>query len=107
MSIKNIEVQDCLNLLKEDNTYLIDVREVSEFEEVHAQGACNIPLSELNAESVKSKAGASENDRILLICRSGSRSMTGAQLLQGMGFKDLSNVEGGTLKWVEEELPSE
>ena len=36
---------------------------------------------------------------IVIICRSGSRSMQAAKLLKENGYKKLVNVKGGMLDW--------
>lgn len=82
---------------------LIDLREPDEFAEVHAAGATLIPLSEFAA-----RVDELDTDRdIYLICRSGNRSGKAAEFLKAHHDIDAINVEGGTLGWVEEGLPTE
>lgn len=73
----------------------VDVRTPEEFAEGRAKGAANRPLAELPRW-----AGSLAKDKpVVLICRSGSRSMKAATALQGQGFTNLVNVQGGTLGW--------
>lgn len=73
----------------------IDVREPSEFEGPlgHLPRSELIPLAHLpTAAASWERAGP-----LLLICRSGARSLKAAQLLAGLGFTALYNLEGGML----------
>ena len=73
----------------------VDVRTPEEFAEGRAKGATNRPLQEL-----PQWAGSLSKDKpVVLICRSGSRSMKAATALEAQGFKRLVNVQGGTLGW--------
>lgn len=77
---------------------LLDVRTVEEFEEVRIPGAVNIPLDELSDRA----AEVPVDQPIVLVCRSGVRSIMGAQLLRFAGLQavQLFNLEGGTQVWV-------
>lgn len=88
------------------SVFLVDVREPGEFEEVRAKNAVNVPLGEVNGDRVRS-IGADLTSDIFLICRSGARSMRAAESLESAGFENLYNVEGGTLAWVDANLPHE
>jgi rhodanese-related sulfurtransferase len=85
-----------------DGAALVDVREPDEYEEVRAEGAVLVPLGD-----VVDRMGELPRDRpLLLICRSGARSLRAAEFLAGRGF-DVANVAGGTLAWVDASLPVE
>ncbi|WP_224368848.1 rhodanese-like domain-containing protein [Hyalangium versicolor] len=73
----------------------IDVREPSEFEGKLG----HLPRSELvPLATLPSAAGAWPRETpLLLICRSGMRSMKAARMLAEQGFTSLSNLEGGML----------
>ena len=86
------------------NVQLIDVREPDEFAEVHACGAKNVPLSQLPDLTGE----INDDQEIYVICRSGGRSAQAAQYLErSFDRDDIVNVEGGTIAWVEAELPTE
>jgi glyoxylase-like metal-dependent hydrolase (beta-lactamase superfamily II)/rhodanese-related sulfurtransferase len=75
---------------------VVDVREPSEYVEVHVPGAVSLPQSEL-----ASRLDELPRDRDLyLICRSGSRSLHAAQFLHQTGFEHVVNVRGGTEAWI-------
>ena len=86
---------------------LLDVRTPEEFAEVHANGAVNIPLDQVDAPTIKEALDLSEDDTVYIICRSGRRSMVACQKLESEGLENtFVNVEGGTILWVQDGLPT-
>jgi rhodanese-related sulfurtransferase len=83
---------------------LIDVRTPAEYAAVHAAGAVNIPLDELDAASVSHLDPA---EPIYLICKSGARAAKAIHKLRAAGYCNLINVHGGTDAWVTAGLPHE
>jgi len=104
-SIPSVTVREAAAQLAEKgaDATLIDVREVDEFTEVRAQGAVNIPLTQL-ARRVAEVPGDKD---VLLICHSGYRSMQAALYLKRQGVPRVTNVEGGTEEWENAGLPVE
>ncbi|MFC6616958.1 rhodanese-like domain-containing protein [Deinococcus radiophilus] len=102
MPIQEMTPQEANDKLQNADDYqLIDVREEDEYAEVHAEGAVNIPLSQLQERYSEIPQGR----QTILICRSGGRSMKAAEFLEGQGYRDLYNLSGGTNDWVSQELP--
>ncbi|MBF0581819.1 MULTISPECIES: rhodanese-like domain-containing protein [Corynebacterium] len=83
-----------------EGAQLVDVREADEFEEWHAKGATNLPLSELQARYGELDL----NEDIYVICLSGGRSARAAQWLETNGI-DSINVANGTSGWRDSGLP--
>lgn len=78
---------------------LLDVRERDEFDGDlgHIPGSVLIPLRELAARADEL---APQKDRdVVVICRAGVRSATGAAILAGLGFDHVFNLKGGMLDW--------
>ena len=83
---------------------LIDVREPEEFSEAHAQGAVNVPLSQLPERVHEIDP---ERD-IYIICHSGGRSAQAVEHVeQSLGWDNAYNVAGGTVAWIEANLPAQ
>ena len=80
----------------EEGAYtLLDVRQPSEYEIEHIPGARLIPLPGL-------KDGRSQLDSqkpVVVYCAIGGRSLAAAQLLAGLGFKEVYNLQGGIKAW--------
>lgn len=87
----------------EDEALYVDVRNLTEWNEGHVPGARHIHLGYL-----RGRAGELPRDgRILLYCRTGSRSGIAASLLQAEGFSDVVNVDGGMVDRARLGLPVE
>ena len=73
----------------------IDVRETAEFDGILGRlpGSKLVPLATL----LDAAAQWPRNVPLLLVCRSGARSMKAARLLAEQGFTALYNLEGGML----------
>ena len=81
---------------------LVDVREPHEYEEVRAISARLVPLQRVPDEL----ATFPTSRPVYVICRSGGRSHQACEWLRMQGV-DAVNVLGGTLAWVEEQLPTD
>ena len=87
--------------LQEQGAQLVDVREPYEFWAGHAEGALNIPLSE-----IEGRIGEIKRDRtVLLICQVGERSKMAQGWLADRSITDTRNVAGGTEAWFFAGLP--
>ena len=75
---------------------LLDVREQIEWDAGHIPGAAFIPQGQLPD---RIEAEFPDKDQpIVLYCRSGARSGRATQLLQRLGYTDVVNMAGGTLR---------
>ena len=81
---------------------VIDVREGWELQLASILGVLHIPMNEIPA-----KLGELDKDsEIVVMCRSGGRSMQVAQFLARNGFQSVANLTGGILAWSREVDPS-
>ncbi|WP_336732564.1 rhodanese-like domain-containing protein [Chryseobacterium sp. VD8] len=79
------------NALK-NNPFLVDVRIPSEFASGSAEGAQNIPLSEIKNQISK----FTNKSEIIVFCRSGNRSAMAKGILEKNGISNV--VNGGSLE---------
>jgi rhodanese-related sulfurtransferase len=94
---------------------LIDVRDPERFEAGHLEGAVNVPSGESARDAHESAyvaaiedAGASPNDRVILVCGEGNRSARAADALQNEhNFKNVASIIGGSKLWNELGYPIE
>jgi rhodanese-related sulfurtransferase len=102
-----LSVKEAKEKLDRGEAVMVDVREPHEYEEVHAKGVTLIPVNTVinRVEKIRQLANGKE---VLFICRSGQRSALAAEFATAGGLTELelANVEGGTLAWVEEGLPT-
>jgi rhodanese-related sulfurtransferase len=84
---------------------VIDVRMPSEFREIHAECARNVPLDTLDPKRVMDSRNGSADQPLYLICRSGNRSTQACKKFIDAGFENVINVEGGTMAWDKAGLP--
>ena len=83
-------------LERREKLKIVDVREPEEFQAGHIPGAVNVPLGRL---TFVAKKDLHPEEEIVLVCRSGTRSMMAARRLRKMGYKKLYNLTGGMLMW--------
>ncbi len=70
---------------------ILDVRQPGEYQEAHLPGGKLIPLPELLAAHKK----LDPEKPIIVHCASGRRSLVAAQMLIGLGYREVYNLEGG------------
>ena len=80
---------------------VLDVRTPVEFAEVHVPPAKNIPLDELSPAALN----LAKDEPVYLLCRSGQRATKAAEKFSRAGFSQPVVVTGGTLAWIDANLP--
>ena len=90
---------------------LLDVREPSEFDKLRIPGSINVPRGVLEQscewdydETVPELAAGREQE-IVVICRSGKRSVLAADVLLRMGFTNVVSLKTGVRGWSDYEQP--
>lgn len=88
-----------------DDWILVDVRSEQEFAAGHPEGAFNIPIATQDAQgrglvfndeflSVM-KASFGSEQRLIMVCSAGIRSMRACEMLAGEGYDRLVNMSAG------------
>lgn len=95
-------LQDRLNIFywndlgdSDDNSYLLDVRTVKEFEAGHIAGAVNIPVDEIRQRLHE----IPKAQRIDIYCEAGLRGYLANRILRQNGFNEVFNLSGGYVLW--------
>lgn len=90
---------------------LVDVREPDEFAALHIPGSVNVPRGVLEQacewgydETVPLLA-AGRSREIIVICRSGNRSVLASDVMQQLGFANVASLRLGVRGWNDAELP--
>ena len=98
----SITKTEALALLSQDtNISLLDVRTVQEYKEGHLPDATLIPLDKLEANI--NKLSSVKKKKLIVYCRSGSRSMSASRILEKHGYTVL-NLKGGISQFKKSEL---
>jgi rhodanese-related sulfurtransferase len=92
---REIDVEELAERLAE-GVVVIDVREADEYDSGHVPGALFVPLSELEQRVDEVPSG----EPVLVICKSGGRSMRACNFLAPLG-RDVTNIAGGTMAWID------
>ena len=87
---------------RQDELFLLDVREPDEWAAGHVTGSHHIPLRELGPR----QSELPSEGTIVCVCRSGSRSGMVVRALAEAGY-DVVNLDGGLQSWEAEGLPLE
>lgn len=90
---------------------LLDVREPAEFASLHIAGSINVPRGTLEQacewdfdDTVPDLAGGRQRE-IVVVCRSGNRSVLAADVMQLMGFARVRSLRTGVRGWNDFEQP--
>ena len=94
---ENIGVEKFQELMKQDNTILIDVRTPLEINSGKIENALELDFMNRDFESQLSVLD--KDATYLVYCRSGRRSARTCSIMHLMGFNSLYNLSGGYLSW--------
>ena len=101
--VPEVSVGEARSLLQEPDVLLLDVREPWEYTEERIPSAYHLPQAQLATRLPE----VPTDQRVLVTCRSGSRSEKAARFLIQRGYQHVSSVRGGTQAWVESGFPVE
>ncbi len=103
--VKVISVEEVREAMGNGEFQLIDVRTIEEFGEGHLKNAKNICVTDDDFKEKVEKLN--RNEPVYLYCRSGKRSARAGEILREMGFTEIYDMDGGILKWNEEDFELE
>jgi adenylyltransferase/sulfurtransferase len=101
-TITATELKDMLD--RQEEIFLVDVREPNEYEIVSIPGAVLIPKGEFLSGAALELLP--QDKRIVLHCKSGARSAECLAVVKDAGFSDAVHVGGGVLAWINQVDPS-
>lgn len=93
------------------NLLIVDVREPGEFEAMHIPGSLNVPrgvlesAAEWDYEETEPELVTSRDREVIVVCRSGYRSVLAAHSLQLLGYRDVVSLKTGLRGWKDYEQP--
>ena len=99
-SINQMNSDELIEFIELNDAILVDVRTEDEYNSGYIESSLNIDYF-----SNEFSVNADKLDKtipIILYCRSGKRSSMSANKISKLGFKEIYNLEGGILEWIEE-----
>lgn len=102
--VRVVSVDQAVMLLGQDPApTIIDVRTPEEFAGGRLEGAT---LIDYNAPDFRDRIAALPRDgHYVIYCRSGNRSAGARQLMTGLGFTDVADIDGGVVAWAQQGQP--
>lgn len=92
-----VDVATTIAALEDPNVQVIDCREPNEWHAARAEGMTLMPL-----DTIALRMGDLDKERpVIVVCRSGGRSLVAAQQLTAAGFVDAKSMNGGLIAWAE------
>lgn len=94
-----------------EDILFLDVRENQEYDTMHIDGSLHVPRGiletavEWDHEETEPDLVKARNRQIVVVCRSGSRSVFAAMTLQMMGYEKVTSLKTGLRGWNEYDLP--
>ncbi|MCF8168274.1 MAG: rhodanese-like domain-containing protein [Rhodoferax sp.] len=98
-------------LAADEKPLLLDVREPAEFAALHIDGAMNVPRGileqscEWDYDETIPELVTGRDREIVVICRSGKRSVLAADMMLKMGFTKVISLKTGMRGWSDYEQP--
>jgi len=99
-----VTVQEAAELLGDggDGALIVDVREPNEYAQARVEGAVLLPLGQLNTRFSE----LPKDRKLLMMCRTGSRSQNATRFLNQQGYENATNISGGIVAWYNSDLPT-
>ncbi len=98
-----VTAEQAAELLKNLNPFVLDVRTLKEYEQIHLGGAELIPIQQLQQRihELESK----KHEDIFIYCATGNRSTVAARILADSGYKRIYNLRYGVFDWAKQGYP--
>ena len=117
-------VRDCLTDIREimpwdleerleanPDLLIVDVREPNEFDAMHIAGSMNVPRGILESacewdyEETEPELVRARDREIVVVCRSGNRSILAANAMQVLGYSNVVSLKTGLRGWKDYDQP--
>jgi rhodanese-related sulfurtransferase len=109
--VNEIMAWDLVEILETKNPLLIDVREPDEFKVLHIGGSLNVPRGVLESacdydyEETEPELVTARDRDIVVMCRSGYRSVLACSTMQLMGYRSVVSLKTGIKGWNDYDQP--
>jgi rhodanese-related sulfurtransferase len=105
------DLRDMLDSTPKEDIMLLDVREPGEFSRMHIKGSLCVPRGILESacewgyEETEPDLVKSRDKHVVVICRSGNRSLLAGRVMQLMGYNNVYSLKTGLRGWNDSEEP--
>ena len=90
----DITFSQAINLIESKrDIVIIDVKSTKEYQKFHLDNSINIPIE--NIKEILPKRIQHKNQRIVVYCSSGVRSIAACEIMSSLGYKNIYNIKGG------------
>ena len=109
--VKELFPWDLDETMQQREVMLLDVREPAEYEAMHIAGSINVPRGvletacEYDYEETQPELVTARDKEIVVVCRSGNRSVFVCDVMQLMGYSNVSSLKTGLRGWADYEQP--
>ena len=109
--VNEIMAWDLVEILEKKNPLLVDVREPDEFKVLHIGGSLNVPRGVLESacdydyEETEPELVTARDRDIVVMCRSGYRSVLACSTMQLMGYRSVVSLKTGIKGWNDYDQP--
>lgn len=100
---RELSSQEAARLIEARQPLILDVRTPREFAQGHLENAVLIPVQDF--EGRLQEISAYKDRDILVYCATGNRSTVASKILNDHGFKHVSNLRYGIVKWARDRQP--
>ena len=90
-----VSVEDAYQM-RENGAFVLDVRELNEWEDGHIPDATLIPLGQIEGRMDE----VPKDQVVVIVCRSGNRSAQARDILKNAGFTNITSMAGGMNQWI-------
>ncbi|MCP3890241.1 MAG: rhodanese-like domain-containing protein [Desulfobulbaceae bacterium] len=98
-----VTADEAAKLLNNLHPFILDVRTVQEYKQIHIEGTHLIPIQELQSRIAELESKKHED--IFIYCATGNRSTVASRILADRGFKRIYNLRYGVYDWAKHGHP--
>jgi rhodanese-related sulfurtransferase len=97
----DISVQQGKGMIDRQEVFILDVRTKEEYAAGHINGSTLLAVQDIPKQELVEKLKEIPKDKkILVYCRTGSRSAQASKILAENGFARVYNMQGGITEWM-------
>jgi len=101
--LQELSPAELVSWMNDENTVVVDVSAVADFNKGHILNSRNISLSRINAADAEVQK--LRDSRLVLVCKTGQTAVQAAASLKKQGATQLAVLKGGMARWLSDQYP--